>query len=85
MIMNMLWAYGVMIVSSAKKIKVHDNKKGWVEIGTLSKNELCRGVQSLMREGQKIALERNMVAQTWQNHILSIGILTDEERNKYYG
>lgn len=69
---------------NAKKIKVLDDKKGWVEIGTLSKNELCRGIKSLMAEGQKITAERDAFAIAYQNHILSICILTDEERNKYY-
>jgi hypothetical protein len=69
---------------NAKKIKVLDNKKGWIEIGTLSKNELCRGVKSLMDEGQKLALERDFVALMYQNHILSIAMLTPEERAKYF-
>lgn len=65
--------------SSAKKIKVLDDKKGWIEIGTMSKNELCRGVQSLMREGQKIAQERNNIAITYANHIASIDALSSQE------
>lgn len=69
---------------SYKKIKVLDNKKGWIEIGTLSKNELCRGVKSLMDEGQKLALERDSIALVYQNHILSIAMLTPEERAKYF-
>lgn len=69
---------------NAKKIKVYDDKKGMVEIGTLSKNELCRGIRDLMHEGQKLAFERDMFAMAYQNHILSIGILTPEERELYY-
>jgi|OM-RGC.v1.034852888 hypothetical protein len=69
---------------NAKKIKVLDNKKGWIEIGTLSKNELCRGVKSLMDEGQKLALERDAIGMIYQNHMLSIAILTPEERAKYF-
>lgn len=39
---------------------MHD-KKGVVELGSLSKNELCRGVADLMEEHAKIQQALNMV------------------------
>jgi len=59
-------------MSTAKKIRVHDDKKGWVEIGTLSKNELCRGIAQLMKEGQQIKAAADFVAIKYANHMASI-------------
>lgn len=46
---------------NAKKVKVMHDKKGVVELGSLSKNELCRGVADLMEEHAKIQQALNMV------------------------
>lgn len=59
-------------LSTAKKIKVLDDKKGWIEIGKLSKNELCRGVQQLMREGQHIKAAADFLALQYANHLASL-------------
>lgn len=59
-------------MSTAKKIKVLDDKKGWVEIGSLSKNELCRGVQQLMAEGQHVKSAADYLALQYANHLASL-------------
>ncbi len=83
MTMNISWVYGVMMMSY-KKIRVHDDKKGFIEIGTLSKNELCRGVKQLMDEQKKLIMDREYVLLMYVNHMLSIAMLTPEERAKYF-
>jgi hypothetical protein len=59
-------------LSVAKKIRVKDDKKGWVEIGTLSKNELCRGIQQLMTEGQRRGIQFEQVAIQYGNLLASL-------------
>lgn len=68
-----------MSKSSAKKIKVLDDKKGWVEIGSLSKNELCRGVKELMIEGQKLQNALNYGAFAYNNHMASWDAMSSQE------
>jgi hypothetical protein len=57
---------------NAKKYKVLDNKKGWVEIGSLSKNELCRGVKDLMDEGQQTKARLDLIQMVYMNHLASL-------------
>lgn len=62
----------ICILSTAKKIKVLDDKKGWIEIGNLSKNELCRGIQQLMKDGQQAKAMLDFVSIQYLNHMASI-------------
>jgi len=57
---------------NAKKYKVYDDKKGWIEIGTLSKNELCRDVKSLMDEGKKTKNMLAVIDMAYANHLASL-------------
>ena len=57
---------------NAKKYKVLDNKKGWVEIGSLSKNELCRGVADMMKQGQQMKLQIDSISTIYANHLASL-------------
>lgn len=66
-------------MSSAKKIKVQDDKKGWVEIGTLSKNELCRGVRDLMIQGQQLQNNLINISNTYANHMASWDVMSSQE------
>ena len=66
-------------MSKAKKIKVIDDKKGLVEIGTLSKNELCRGVESLMTQGQQLQRQLIATSNTYGNHLASWDALSSQE------
>ena len=59
-------------MSTAKKIRVYDDKKGWIEIGNLSKNELCRGIQQLMTEGQKAGMMFEQTALAYGNLLASL-------------
>ena len=38
---------------NAKKVLINHEKKGQVPLGSLSHNELCKGIVSLMEEVQK--------------------------------
>lgn len=73
-----------MAKSSAKKIKVMDEKKGLVEIGKLSKNELCRGIQSLIQEGQKNNMRFHMLGNQYANHLASFDAMSPDERKEYW-
>jgi hypothetical protein len=57
---------------NAKKIKVLDDKKGWIEIGSLSKNELCRGVADMMKQGQQAKLTLDSLSMSYANHLASL-------------
>lgn len=57
---------------NAKKIKVLDDKKGWIEIGSLSKNELCRGVADMMQQANKMKLALDGVQLAYANHLASL-------------
>lgn len=46
---------------NAKSIKINHATKGVVELGSLSKNELCRGVSDLLQENQKIQMALNVI------------------------
>lgn len=68
---------------NAKKIKVLDDKKGWIEIGTLSKNELCRGVKTLMDDNKKLNEIINIGVIAFQNLQASIDAMSVEEFKEY--
>jgi hypothetical protein len=57
---------------NAKKIKVLDDKKGWIEIGELSKNELCRGVADMMKQAQQMKLQIDSISTIYGNHLASL-------------
>jgi len=57
---------------NAKKYKVYDDKKGWIEIGTLSKNELCRGVADMMEQAKKMKFQIDAISLSYANHLASL-------------
>jgi hypothetical protein len=53
-----------------KKIKIKHEKKGDIELGELSKNELCRGVADMMQELQKAHIfirNSGPIAKAWKD------------------
>ena len=46
---------------NAKSIKINHTTKGVVTLGSLSKNELCRGVSELLQENVKIQGALNVI------------------------
>lgn len=77
----------VLHMGKAKDIIIQKNTKGrdgkitqsTTKLGDLSKNELCRGIDSLQRENQELKISLNNIYYGYANHLASIDAMSKEE------
>ena len=75
-------------MSKAKDIIIQrtvHGKTSNVKLGSLSHNELCRGVVSLQQENQQLKQTLNFAYVSYANHLASQDALSKEEWLEYIG
>jgi len=65
-------------MASFKEIEINHPKKGRIKLGSLSKNDLCRGMRDMLMQLQ-IAQRLFVVS---QNHVASTHACSPEDRAK---